>query len=265
MIRKTLQELDVELKALTDPVGEPTGEITFYAASFGTVDLIGDRVMPGAFTKSLEKWRRSGDPIPVVFSHSWDDPNRIIGSADPNECHEDPKGLFIKAQLDIDDNATAKVVFKQIQKRVVKEASFAYDVIKERKAKDGANELIELNIIEVGPCLKGMNPSAGDFSTKRDLFAEIERIERQAYPAPTAQEADMIIAELDRRAKSGARNSQADLGLLQEIHDRTVKLGASCEHVPADDYETKHASRAQVKALFELFEIEQSIDAAEVA
>ena len=37
MIRKTLQELDVELKALTDRQGEPTGEITFYAAVFSNI------------------------------------------------------------------------------------------------------------------------------------------------------------------------------------------------------------------------------------
>ena len=260
MNRKTLHELDVELKALTDRAGEPTGEVTFYAAVFNNVDLIGDRVLPGAFTNSLAKWRTSGDPIPVVFAHSWNDPTHIIGSADPNDVHEDRKGLFVKALLDIADNPTAKTVFGQIQRRVVKEASFAYDVVKEAKARDGANNLVELSIIEVGPCLKGMNPEAGGFSTKSSdlqrLFAAVDDLEAVVHPHPTRREADGIIHELDRRIKSGARNSRADAALIQEIHNRCAALGATC----GDEPEIKSA--AQTKAEIELLELEASVIAA---
>jgi phage head maturation protease len=105
-------------------------------------------------------------PDPDGVRALWNDPTHIIGSADPNDVREDAKSFFVKAMLDIEDNPTAKTVFGQIRRRVVKEASFAYDVVREQKAKDGANNLIELSIIEVRPCLKGMNPEAGGFSTK---------------------------------------------------------------------------------------------------
>src|SRR5688572_17363955 len=69
------------------------GIVEAYVSVFGNVDLQGDRVMPTAFDKSLAKWRASGDPIPVVFSHQWGDANSIIGSADPYKALSDEHGL----------------------------------------------------------------------------------------------------------------------------------------------------------------------------
>ena len=47
-----------------------------------------------------------------------------------------------------------------MKSRRVKEFSFAYDVPAggERRSSDGANDLVQLEVIEVGPTLKGMNP-----------------------------------------------------------------------------------------------------------
>jgi hypothetical protein len=47
-----------------------------------------------------------------------------------------------------------------MQRRSLKEFSFGYDIPPggRRKASDGANELIEIDLHEVGPTLKGMNP-----------------------------------------------------------------------------------------------------------
>src|ERR1035441_10553705 len=86
-----------QFKMLTDAAGEPTGEVEFYAAKFGNVDLVGDRMVKGSFAKSLDEWRKSGNPIPVVFSHKWDDPFAMIGEADPNDVVEDDNGPHQKA------------------------------------------------------------------------------------------------------------------------------------------------------------------------
>ena len=44
--------------------------------------------------------------------------------------------------------------------------SFAYDIVAERIAADGAHELLELDIIEVGPTLKGANSATYTISAK---------------------------------------------------------------------------------------------------
>lgn len=136
-------------------VGDQPGQFTAVVSVFGNVDLVGDRVMPGAFKNSLARWKQSGDPVPVIWSHSWDDPFAHIGYV--KSALETAAGLQITGQLDL-DKPFAKQVYDLLVDRRVKEFSFAYDVLNEQRAKDGANNLTELGLIEVGPTLKGANP-----------------------------------------------------------------------------------------------------------
>lgn len=123
---------------------------------FGNVDLGGDRMVKGAFERTLKEWQDSGDPIPVIFSHDWGNQRSYIGKV--LEAEEMERGLFVKGQLWLDDPDAAKV-WRLMDERVVKEFSFGYDVKRERMAKDGANEILDVDLIEVGPTLKGMNPA----------------------------------------------------------------------------------------------------------
>jgi HK97 family phage prohead protease len=147
---RTKQARTLRLKAVSGADG------TFEAlvSIFNNVDWANDRVVPGAFTNSLARWAASGDPIPVIYNHDWADPFANIGKV--LDAAERPVGLWVKGQIDL-DTAMGAQVFRLLEQRRVREASFAYDVIKERRAADGANELVELDLIEVGPTLKGMN------------------------------------------------------------------------------------------------------------
>jgi HK97 family phage prohead protease len=159
-----------QFKILTGDDGQPTGEVEFYASRFGNIDLVGDRMVKGSFAASLDEWRKSGNPIPVVFSHKWDDPFSLIGEADPNDVVENDLGLLVKGKLDIEDNPTAKQVWRKMVSRSLNEASFAYDVVREsglKKGKDGANDIYEVKLLELGPTLKGANPdTVGVISAK---------------------------------------------------------------------------------------------------
>lgn len=147
------------------------GTFEAVVAVFSNVDLGGDRIVPGAFAKSLARWAESGDPIPVIWSHQWDDPFNHIGEVvEAKEIYpgdetlpapiRDLGGLWVKARLDMDE-PKARQAWKLLKRRRTKEFSFAYDVMPsgERRASDGANDLVELDLIEVGPTLKGMNPA----------------------------------------------------------------------------------------------------------
>ena len=60
MLHKTYSLLDAKAD------GE-TGTFEATVAVFGNVDRGGDRIMPGAFKDTLERWKASGDPIPVIL------------------------------------------------------------------------------------------------------------------------------------------------------------------------------------------------------
>lgn len=148
-------------------VGED-GTFEAIVSVFGNVDLAGDRVVKGAFEDNLKEWGESGDPIPVIWSHMWDNPDAHIGKVLAAE--ERDEGLYVKAQIDQDDPFSKKV-HKLLKERRVREFSFAYDIVEEEK-NDGANELRKLSIIEVGPTLKGMNPDTQLLAAKSGLMGE---------------------------------------------------------------------------------------------
>jgi HK97 family phage prohead protease len=156
-----------------DPVD---GVFEAIVSVFGNKDLGGDIVRPGAFSKALKMWEASGDPIPVYWSHRMDDPTynigyvieakEIDGASAPmwaNDAVRDNGGLYVKAQLD--DYGMGAHVAKLLKSRRVRQFSFSYDVIDERKTAEG-NELLELFPHEIGPTPLGMNPATELLSAK---------------------------------------------------------------------------------------------------
>lgn len=139
------------------------GEFLAYVSVFGNVDVVGDRVVRGAFADDLDAWAKSGDPIPVVWSHDWSDPFSHIGEV--RQASENDRGLLVRATLDL-DNAKAAQVFRLLKGRRVKQFSFAYDVLDEQLGEDGVTDLTKLHIHEVGPTLIGANPDTELLATK---------------------------------------------------------------------------------------------------
>jgi HK97 family phage prohead protease len=167
-------------------LGETDGRGTFSAlvSVFGNVDAQGDRVMPGAFAKSLVEWRASGKKIPIIWSHDWSNPFAIIGGADPNNVKETRDGLQVdRGSIDL-TNDFGRQVYSLLKQGLVGEWSFGYKVLDEKvNMQDGVNELLQLDLIEAGPTLKGansatellaikgMNPATEMLSTKGDVDA----------------------------------------------------------------------------------------------
>lgn len=165
--RKVYDRAWVAFKALPDLDGQ-SGRFEAVVSVFGNVDYQGDRVVKGAFKKSIQKWRKQGDPIPIIWSHDWGDPFAHVGAADPNLAEETDVGLKLIGAFDV-HKPFASQVFDLVKDRRVREWSFAYDVEKEDKASDGANDLVVLDIIEAGPTLKGANPDTFTIGVKTML------------------------------------------------------------------------------------------------
>jgi HK97 family phage prohead protease len=143
------------VKAISE--SDTSGQFEAIVSVFGNVDSVGDVVMPGAFKDDLDAWSASGDPIPVIWSHRWEDPDYHIGHV--LEASETDEGLLIRGQLDLDAPKAAQV-FRLLKGRRVTQFSFAYDVLDGAEAeRDGSSvyELRKLHVHEVGPTLLGAN------------------------------------------------------------------------------------------------------------
>lgn len=204
---KTRTARVTNFKALDDEEGgEPEGTFEAVVSVFGNVDYAGDRVIKGAFAKSLATWSASGDPIPVVWSHQWQDPEMHIGGV--LEAEERDEGLWVKAQLDVAENPSAANVWRLLSKRRVREFSFAYDVLDEKPSKE-ANDLLELDVIEVGPTLKGMNPETLLLEAKARRDARAGRAGSGAKDAVDSHSTDTSDGEWDGPANEARLDNDA--------------------------------------------------------
>jgi len=142
--------------------GLKAGQFQALVSVFGNVDHGGDRVMPGAFDKSLADLATSGDPLPIIWSHQWDNPDAHIGYAMPDDVTATESGLLVTASLDV-DRPFAGQVHHLLTARRVKEFSFGYiatgyEWVKDPDEPYEVRNLTEVSIFEAGPTLLGMNP-----------------------------------------------------------------------------------------------------------
>ena len=143
------------------------------------MDRVGDRLRPGSFTQTLRDWRASGKRLPVVWSRQTSTPDSVIGSADPNEVRETTAGLRVDGQLDIGESSVAKRAWELLKSGAVSSWSFGYIPTKQKRGRDGVNDVFEVELLEVGPTLSPANPATATIGVK-DLSA-VWLPERLAY------------------------------------------------------------------------------------
>lgn len=167
-----LKMFPVQVKAAGTEDGLEAGQFRALVSVFGNKDSMGDVVVPGAFSGTLQEWKDSGDSIPIYWSHQMSDPDMNVGWV--LEAEETEKGLEVLGQLDLEEGASAKAlqVYRLLKGRRVTQFSFAYDVLDGgpvEKDGDTYNELRELQLFELGPTPIGANQDTELMGVKADL------------------------------------------------------------------------------------------------
>lgn len=206
----TTRQFKARVKAAGD-AGEDDGVFVALVSVFDTVDSYGDVVVPGAFSKSLGEWAAKGDPLPVIWSHEWNDPFAHVGIV--QQAQESEAGLEVRGFISPEEraeNPKAAQVWRLLKARRVTQFSFAFDVedagFGERDGRE-VYELRELKLHEVGPCLLGVNQDTQLIAAKAQ---EIARRKGDVGDVGQLREArDMIEGILrDHDAKSASTSSQ---------------------------------------------------------
>lgn len=161
---------------------ERRGLFAAIVSVFGNVDRNGDRVMKGAFSRTLKEWMSRGKPIPVVWSHDHMQPDSFIGSIDPADVKETDQGLVVAGRLDVETNPKAAQIWQLLKDGRIDQWSFAYDAVGKRmsKEKGARRDLLDLDLFEVGPTLVGAN---GDTRTL-SVMSATGVVDRQPAPDP---------------------------------------------------------------------------------
>lgn len=202
-----------QLKAcIKSELMEDGGIVKGYASTFDREpDAYGDVVAPGAFAKSLERWKAlnaEGKFIPLLWGHDTNDPTSNIGRV--VDAYEDERGLFIEAEFDA-DNEKAQYVRKLVQEGRVYQFSFAFEILDQGSTtlEDGrkANELRELELFEVS------------------------LVQIPANQHATVEE----IKAVDVEQKAGRRNSAKDADELRNIASAANQILEVVNGLLADD------------------------------
>lgn len=204
--------LPARVKAADD--GAEDGIVEALVATYD-VDSSGDRIVPGAFTKSLASWQEQGQRIPFIWSHLHNDIDAYLGEV--LEAKETDEGLWVKAQLDMEDEKARKA-FRLIKGGRVRNYSFAYDVQDGGPDEEGPGEraLRELHLYEVGPTLIGMNQNTRTLVAKNATETSAVSGEEKAGRVLSAKNEsdlrsalDLITAVLSQLGQASDTTSQA--------------------------------------------------------
>ena len=202
--------MEIKRKALVFELKADTGARTIegYASVFGVVDLQGDRVVKGAFMRSLKEHKAAGRTVPLLYQH---DTARPIGV--PLVMLEDARGLFFKDF--ISKTALGDEVLELVADGVVTGVSIGYAardfrmVASTKSGEPDVRELLDVQLLEksivtfpanedarvtrvVKQMAKGENPF-GDDEEEEDEDED----EKQSEPhSGTESVSDMLVAIL---------------------------------------------------------------------
>lgn len=230
------KSLLLDIKAAPDESEDSSGQgqFTGYASVFGNVDSYGDVVQPGAFTDSLDAFGEGGAGIPCYWSHDMSDPMKCIGET--TSAVEDEKGLLVTVQLDL-DNPNGAQAYKLIQRGLVRQMSFAFEVQSEEPASDEElgdhNRLNQLKIFEVSLVQVGANQQTELLDVKDRLSGVKAGRKISATNEDKLNQAQQLISDVLASVQSEAE----DDGQATESSDEEPKQVKSEEPETVKDEE----------------------------
>lgn len=218
-----IKDVSVRVKADEEDLGE--GVFEAYASTFTREpDSYGDVVAKGAFADTLTEWAESGQVLPVLFGHRFDDPDYNIGGVVAAE--EDDHGLKVTGRLDLDSPKAAQV-YRLMKGKRIGQMSFAFDVLDSGGVEldDGrkANELRKLKLYEVSVVPIGANQET-----------EILAVKAAADALASGEKAGRVLAQ---KHIDSLRSAQEAIGVVIAAAEATQDQEKASGHTETNDEE----------------------------
>lgn len=227
--------LRIQHSAEIKVVDEGKGIVEAYVSIFGNVDSYGDIILRGAFLESLSK------KLPkFVWSHNWEIP---IGKV--LEAKEDEKGLYIKAQFNL-ETQRGKEAYSDLKFGSFDEFSIGLRVLDWEYDEAEHRVIKKARVYEASPVLAGANPDTELISVKGNEDGETKD---DTTPSPSstpgdgtettppAENADKTGegsgTEVPPEAPKQPQEGEADKTELQDTIKRTEAILAKADEVIA--------------------------------
>lgn len=202
----------LEMKALG-----PAGEIEGLAAAFGNLDSYRDRIMPGAFAKTLKANR---NPIPMLFSH---DLSRPVGAW--TTLYESDAGLVAKGKITL-DAIDGRSAYALVRDGAITGLSIGFRVVATAPSKNSERWIKEIELLEVSLVAVPANDAARITSIKSITGPrDIQEMLRQRFDISSRKAKAAAAAAW--RAMGEAPDEKTAVRLMSRIEaaSKALKIG----------------------------------------
>lgn len=167
---KTLH-FKIRATGTTTENGQEFGQIEAYGAAFNNIDEGNDRILPGAFTRTIQnsKARAKARQKKYILKMLWQhDPNEVIGGW--YDLSEDTAGLLAKGDIAL-ATQRGREFYELAKAEMIDEFSIIYDIIGGIDVgyfydKSGVRNLKELRLFSIDPVTFPMNDDPHTVSVK---------------------------------------------------------------------------------------------------
>lgn len=176
-------DFPLEIKALSE-----AGEIEGYGAVFNNVDEVGDRIVPGAFSGTLDAHLKAGTMPMMLWNHDVQQPIGVW-----TDMVEDKRGLKVKGRF-VTEAAKGAEVYALVKAGAIRALSIGYRSISD--AIEGNVRLLKaIDLWEISPVSFPANQKARITAVKTASPLEIfARKVRDGVP-PSTKEFEELLRE----------------------------------------------------------------------
>jgi HK97 family phage prohead protease len=172
-----------------------SGIVTGYFANFGSIDSDGDRIIKGAFAKTI---RENGPQGTQLIKHLLDH-NKNIAVGKLQELSEDEIGLYYESKAGRHTNGRDFLLMAE--DGIINQHSFGFRIIKEQKRAD-ANEISEVAMYE-GSSIQFLganrNTPVTGIKTESDILEDLGLLERAMR---NGKYSDAAFLQIEEKIKS---------------------------------------------------------------
>lgn len=105
-----------------------TGEFSGYGAIFHSVDQVGDRILPGAFTETLAEQKATGRKLPMHFNHGLPELGGVRGVGVWNVVEQDENGLRVEGKISGMNTDAGRLLYERVRDGAIGGLSIGFRV-----------------------------------------------------------------------------------------------------------------------------------------
>lgn len=211
-------------------IGE-NGEVTAYVSIYGNADSYNERVVYGAFARSLEKRLPKG-----IAHHNWEksiaktlEATEVqAGSNELPDAIKEFGGLRIRAKFNLEltpagtpANPDAYRTWSDMKAGILDEFSIGFVPIQTKVVSDGVLELTEIDLYEWSVVLVGANDKTLIQQMKSKAFSK----QSEALGTMFQDYAERVRSIIEMRVKAGRTFSQSNYEALKAVAETVLNAG----------------------------------------